>query len=55
MSSYAKFLNDMSIIKRCNNVQKNAFLIEQISALFHLEIPLKYKDSKCLTISCVIG
>lgn len=40
---------------RCPNVQKKPFLIEQVSAIFRLEMPLKYKYSGCTIISCVIG
>lgn len=39
---------------RYHNIQET-FLIEQVSALFHSKIPLKYNDPICPTISCVIG
>lgn len=53
--SYAKFLKDLCTIKRKHNVQKKAFLIEQVSAIIQQNSPLKYKDPRCPTISCVIG
>ena len=37
------------------NVQKKAFLTEQVSALIQHKIPLKYKDPGCPIISCIIG
>ncbi|RVX11456.1 Retrovirus-related Pol polyprotein from transposon 17.6 [Vitis vinifera] len=37
------------------NVNKKAFLTEQVSAIFQCKSPLKYKDSGCPTISVMIG
>ncbi|KAL6332453.1 hypothetical protein AAG906_008063 [Vitis piasezkii] len=53
--SYAKFLKDLCTIKRGLNVNKKAFLTEQVSAIIQCKSPLKYKDSGCPTISFMIG
>ena len=53
--SYAKFLKDLCTIKRKLNVQKKAFLTEQVSSIIQHKSPPKYKDPGCPTISCVIG
>jgi hypothetical protein len=53
--SYAKFLKDLCTVKRKLNVQKKAFLCEQVSAIIQHNTPPKYKDPGCPTISCVIG
>ncbi|RVW70090.1 hypothetical protein CK203_062297 [Vitis vinifera] len=53
--TYAKFLKDLCTIKRGLNVNKKAFLIEQVSAIIQCKSLLKYKDSGCLTISVMIG
>ena len=53
--TFAKFLKDMCIVKRGLNVDKNAFLIEQGSAIIQCKTPVKYKDPGCLTISVNIG
>uniref|UniRef100_A0A2N9I6A0 RNA-directed DNA polymerase n=1 Tax=Fagus sylvatica TaxID=28930 RepID=A0A2N9I6A0_FAGSY len=42
-------------VKRKLNVQKKAFLCEQVSAIIQHNTPPKYKDPGCPTISCVIG
>ena len=42
-------------VKRKLNVQKKAFLTEQVSDIIQQNSPLKYKDPGCSTISCVIG
>ncbi|RVW13738.1 Retrovirus-related Pol polyprotein from transposon 17.6 [Vitis vinifera] len=52
--TYAKFLKDLCTIKRGLNVNKKAFLIEQVSAIIQCKSPLKYKDSGCPTISVMI-
>ena len=38
-------------MKRGLNVDKKAFLIEQVSAIIQCKTPLKYKDPSCPTIS----
>nr|CAN63366.1 hypothetical protein VITISV_018072 [Vitis vinifera] len=53
--TYAKFLKDLCTIKRGLNVNKKAFLIEQVSAIIQCKSPLKYKDPSCPTISVMIG
>ncbi|RVW41463.1 Retrovirus-related Pol polyprotein from transposon 17.6 [Vitis vinifera] len=53
--TYAKFLKDLCSIKRGLNVNKKAFLIEQVSAIIQCKSPVKYKDPGCPTISVSIG
>ncbi|XP_059438764.1 uncharacterized protein LOC132171460 [Corylus avellana] len=53
--SYAKFLKDLITVKRKTNVPKKAFLIEQVSSILQCKLPLKYKDPRCPTITCMIG
>jgi hypothetical protein len=55
VSSYAKFLKDLITIKRRTNVLKKAFLIEQVSSIIKCNLPIKYKDLGCPTMSCTIG
>ena len=52
---YAKFLKDFCTVKRKLNVNKKAFLTEQVSAIIENNRPPKFKDPSCPTISCVIG
>ena len=54
VSTYAKFLKDLCIVKRGLNVNKKAFLTEQVSAIIQCKSPVKYKDSSCPTISVSI-
>ena len=42
-------------MKKGLNVDKKAFLIEQVSAIIQCKTPMKYKDSGCPTISVNIG
>ncbi|RVW71456.1 hypothetical protein CK203_057570 [Vitis vinifera] len=53
--TYAKFLNDLCIVKRGFSVNKKAFLIEQVSAIIQCKSPVKYKDQGCPTILVRIG
>ena len=53
--TYAKFLKDLCTVKRGFNVNKKAFLTEQVSAIIECKTPVKYKDPGCLTISVNIG
>ena len=53
--TYAKFLKDLCTIKRGLNVNKKAFLIEQVSAIIQRKSPVKYKDLGYPTISVSIG
>ncbi|XP_074350090.1 uncharacterized protein LOC141689636 [Apium graveolens] len=53
--SYAKCLKDLCTHKRTTHVPKKAFLTSHISSILSNQIPGKYKDPGCPTISCVIG
>ena len=53
--TYAKFLKDLCTVKRGLNVNKKAFLIEQVSAIIECKTPVKYKDPGCPIISVNIG
>ena len=53
--TYAKFLKDLRTVKRGLNINKKAFLTEQVSAIIECKTPVKYKDSGCPTISVNIG
>ena len=52
---YAKFLKDLCTVKRGFNVNKKAFLTEQVSAIIECKTPVKYKDPGCPTILVNIG
>ena len=49
--TYAKFLKDLCTLKRGLNVEKKAFLTEQVSSIIQCKTPVKYKDPGCPTIS----
>ena len=53
--AYAKFLKDMCTKKRKMNVPKKVFLETNISEILSGPVSVKYKDPRCLTISCIIG
>ena len=53
--TYAKFLKDLCTVKNGLNVNKKAFLTEQVSAIIESKTPVKYKDPGCPTISVNIG
>ncbi|XP_040987733.1 uncharacterized protein LOC121235452 [Juglans microcarpa x Juglans regia] len=53
--AYAMFLKDLCTVKRKLNVQKKAFLTQQVSAILQSNTPPKYKDPGSPTIACVIG
>ena len=53
--TYAKFLKDLCIVKRGLNIDKKAFMTEQVSAIIPCKTPVKYKDSGYPTISVNIG
>ncbi|WJZ84409.1 hypothetical protein VitviT2T_004014 [Vitis vinifera] len=55
VSTYAKFLKDLCTIKRGLNVNKKAFLTEQVSAIIQGKSLVKYKDPSCPTILVMIG
>ena len=53
--TYVKFLKDLCIVKRGLNVDKKAFLIEQVNAIIQCKTLVKYKDPGCPTILVNIG
>ena len=53
--TYAKFLKDLCTVKMGLNIDKKAFLTEQVSAIIQCKTPMKYKDPDCPTISVNIG
>ena len=53
--TYANFLKDLCTVKRGLNVDKKAFLTEQVSAIIQCKTPVKYKDPSCPTILVNIG
>ena len=53
--TYAKLLKDLCTVKKGLNVNKKAFLTEQVSAIIECKTPVKYKDPGCPTISVNIG
>ena len=48
-------IKDLCTMKRKYNVKKTFFLTKQVSALLLHKTPLKYKDTRCPTISRIIG
>ena len=52
--TYAKFLKDLCTVKRSLNVNKKAFLTEQVSAIIECKTSVKYKDPGCPTISVIL-
>ena len=53
--AYAKFLKDMCTKKRKTNVPKKVFLATNINEILSCPIPVKYKVTRCPTISYTIG
>ena len=53
--TYAKFLKDLCTVKRGFNVNKKAFLTEQVSVIIECKTPVKYKDPGFPTIFVNIG
>ena len=49
------FFKDLVTVKRKTNVPKKAFLTEQVSSILQCKLPIKYKDPRYPTISCMIG
>ena len=45
--TYEKFLKDLCTVKSGFNVNKKAFLTEQLSAIIECKTPVKYKDPGC--------
>ena len=52
--TYAKFLKDLCTVKKGLNINKKAFLTEQVSAIIQCKSPVKYKYLGCPDI-CKIG
>ena len=52
--TYAKFLKDLCTVKRGLNVDRKAFLTEQVSAIIQCKTLVKYKDPGCPTISVIL-
>ena len=55
VSTYAKFLKDLCTVKKGLDIDKKAFLIEQVSSIIQCKTLVKYKDPGCPTISVNIG
>ena len=53
--AYAKFLKDLCNVKKCLNVNKTTFLIEQVSSIIQCKTLVKYKDLGSPTILVNIG
>ena len=53
--AYTKFLKDLCTIKKGLDIEKKAFLTEQVSAIIQSRNPVKYKDPGSPTISVNIG
>jgi len=53
--SYTKFLKDLCTKKRAHQSPKKVFLAANISEIIKSTVPVKYKDSGCLTLSYTIG
>ena len=49
--TYAKILKDLCRVKRKLNVDKKAFVTEEVSAIIQCKTPVKYKDPGYPTIS----
>ena len=53
--AYAKFLKDLCTIKKGLDIEKKAFLTEQVNAIIQSKNPVMYKDPGSPTISVNIG
>ena len=53
--TYANFLKDLCTVKRGFNVNKKAFLTEQVNAIIECKTLVKYKDLGCPNILVNIG
>ena len=53
--TYAKNFKDLCMVKRGLDIEKKAFLIEQVSGIIQSKTPMKYKDPGSPTISVNIG
>jgi hypothetical protein len=54
--AYAKFFKDLCTQKRKsrNHIPKNVLLTEHVSSLIQHNTPLKFKEPRAPTISCII-
>ena len=52
---YGVFMKISYLLKRKHNVDKTAFLTENVSAILQTNTPPMYKDPGCPTISYIIG
>ena len=55
MPPYVRFLKDLCTTKRATNVPTKTFLAFSASSVLCRQIPVKYKNPRCPTISIVIG
>ena len=55
MPPYARFLKYLCTTKRATSVPRKAFLASNASSIISHQIPVKYKDPNCPTISIVKG
>ena len=53
--TYVKFLKESCTVKKGLNVDKKAFMTEQVSVIIQCKTPMKYKDPGCPTISVNMG
>ena len=53
--TYAKFLKDLCTVKRGLNVDKKAFLTEQVSAIIQCKTPVKYKIQGVLPFRNIVN
>ena len=53
--TYAKFLKDLCTVKKRLDINKKAFLTEQVSSIIQCKTLVKYKDPGFPTISVNIG
>ena len=53
--TYAKFLKDLCTVKKGLDIDKKAFLTEQVSSIIQCKTLVKYKDLGSPTISVNIG
>ena len=52
--TYAKLLKDLCTVKRGLNVNKEAFLTEQVSAIIECKTPVKYKTRDVLQSQLIL-
>ena len=52
--TYEKLLKDFCTVKKGLNVNKKAFLTEQVSAIIECKTPVKYKDPDVLQSQLIL-